>query len=58
MKKKNRQRFEHRIEVVGDKEGFYHTLYDCVDDFQNEGYELVSTVVENAVYTLFFKRPV
>lgn len=55
--KKHKQRFEHRIEVVGDTEAFYQTLYDCVEDYQNEGFELVSAVVENAVYTLFFKRP-
>ena len=57
--KKHKQRFEHRIEVVGDVTcRKYKTLYDCIEDYQDQSYELVSVVVENAVYTLFFKRPV
>ncbi len=57
MPKKHKQRFEHRIEVIGE-DGRYKTLYDCIEDHENSGYELISVVMENAVYTLFFKRPV
>ena len=55
--KKHKQRFEHRIEVIGE-DGRYKTLYDCIENRENSGYELISVVMENTVYTLFFKRPV
>lgn len=54
--KKHKQRFEHRIEVVG--ESGRTTLYDVTETYEKQGFELVSSVVENYTYTLFFKRPV
>lgn len=55
--KKHKQRFEHAVETINEDRDI-RTIDNVLKDYEKQGYELVSSVVENEIYTLFFKRPV
>lgn len=57
MIKKHKQRFEHAVETINEDRDI-RTIDNVLKDYEKQGYELVSSVVENEIYTLFFKRPV